>query len=101
MPDALSQRIAGISAKAQVLVQRYNLARRQLEDSRQTVSELTEKLADSRAIISRLESEVKYLQNSAALAPAASDVQKTRLMISELVREIDKCIRDLSDSPTH
>jgi predicted P-loop ATPase/GTPase len=41
--------------------------------------------------------QVQYLTISSALAPSREDVEKTRETISNLVREIDRCLVELND----
>lgn len=93
----LQQRITSIQAKALVLAERYEAMRARLARAEESVRMLTAALAEREATIATLQSELGYLKKSTALAPAGADVEQTRQMISELVREIDKCIRDLSD----
>lgn len=97
MAGDIHQQIVSIKAKSQVLVERYRAIGQRLDKALQTIAELNGLIAEKDRRLAQLESEVRFLKNSVSLVPAAADVDETRLMISELVREIDKCIRDLSD----
>lgn len=97
MAADIRQRIISIEAKARVLVERNRRLAARLAEAENEAERLKAVIADNKSRMARLESEVAFLKNSASLAPAVADVDETRLMISGLVREIDKCIRDLSD----
>jgi len=97
MAGELQQHIASIEAKAQVLVERYNRLCELQRQAEEIIAELKAAIADRDNRLAQLESEVAFLRNSIALAPTADDVDRTRRIVSELVREIDKCIRDLSE----
>jgi len=47
--------------------------------------------------LNRLQQEVEYLKVVTTLNPDRKDVEKSRAFISELVREIDKCISELKE----
>ena len=65
----------------------------------QTVSRIAAKsrINRMRAENERLRSQVDYLKMAAIVAPEREDVERTRALLSNLVREIDKCIADLND----
>ena len=44
-----------------------------------------------------LKLQVEYLSVSSALAPDRDTLENTRSIIADLVREVDRCIADLSD----
>lgn len=93
----IQQRIASIQAKAHVLAQRYGAMKGRLTSAEAKIVELTAVIAEQEAELDRLRSELGYLKNAASLTASGGDVAQTREVISGLVREIDKCIRDLSD----
>lgn len=46
--------------------------------------------------IDDLNRQIEYLKVASVLTPNHHDVEETRAILSELVREIDKCINQLS-----
>lgn len=97
MATDLTTRLDSLRAKTHVLVERYAL----LEAERKRLESL---LAERDAAIERcnrqiagLQSRLEYLSAATTLTPSRDDVDALRAMIAGLVREIDKCILDLTD----
>lgn len=97
MATDLQLRIETLKAKTNVLVQKYAA----LEADRQRLAE--EVAARDEAIrlrdrqIAELQGRIEFLRASVAVTPDRDDVDRTRVLIAGLVREIDKCILDLTD----
>ncbi len=96
MPGELKQTIERVSNKAKILVERYHVL---LESKRQADARILEQdamiLAQKKEIES-LRQQVEYLQIATNVIPANSQTERTRTLISTLVREIDRCINDLT-----
>lgn len=96
MPGELKQTIEGVSNKAKILVERYHVL---LESKRQADARILEQdamiLAQKKEIES-LRQQVEYLQIATNVIPDNSQTERTRTLISTLVREIDRCINDLT-----
>ena len=85
-----------MSNKAKILVERYHVL---LESKRQADARILEQdamiLAQKKEIES-LRQQVEYLQIATNVIPDNSQTERTRTLISTLVREIDRCINDLT-----
>ena len=85
MARNLQQRIARLQSKASLLTDRYKAVKRAKEE-----------VARLRREISVKDAEIERLKVTSVLTPDHKDVEVTRAFLSELVREIDKCIAQLS-----
>lgn len=96
MPGEFKQTIERVSNKAKILVERYHVL---LESKRQADARILEQdamiLAQKKEIES-LRQQVEYLQIATNVIPDNSQTERTRTLISTLVREIDRCINDLT-----
>ena len=97
MAGELQQAIDRVNAKTQIVLDRYAIMQQRLVDSAARIAELEKQLAAAREEAHRLSLEVEFLKVATTISPTREDVAKTRAMLSELVREIDKCITELND----
>jgi len=96
MAGNLQQRIDKIEAKGALLAERFTLMRDAKRKADGQIAELNVTIAGLRRDIADLTRQVEYLKVASVLTPDHRDVEETRAMLSELVREIDKCINQLS-----
>ena len=97
MAENLQQIIDRVNAKTQILLDRYALIERRRKQSAERVVELEGEVEKLRAENQRLRTEVEFLRIATTVVPDRTDVALTRAYLSELVREIDKCITELND----
>lgn len=97
MAGNLQQRLDSLSSKAQLLVERYvRLAEaKRLADKR--ISQLEADLERKEREMAFLRQQIEELQVVTTLAPRREDVERSRAFLSELLRDIDKCINELSE----
>lgn len=76
---------------------RFNIVREQRDAAQERVAQLEKELDASRKTIEKLSQEVEFLRIATTIAPERKDVEQTRAMLSQLVREIDNCIADLKE----
>lgn len=91
------QNFEKLVAKAALLAEKYNLL---LEDRNQALAHIQELEAqlDSQAKeLEKLRQEAEYMRMASVLAPNRQQIEVTRALISGLVREIDRCIADLTE----
>lgn len=97
MASDLQQRIDSLKAKTHVLVRKYaamEAARRELQ---QELALRDEAIAQRDRIIAEMQRSIEFLRAATAINPDREDVERTRSLIAGLVREIDRCILDLTD----
>ena len=97
MSGNLKRRLDNVTAKALLLRQRHEqiLTERSRLESR--VAELKTLLDQRDKEISRLRQENEYLRVVHSITPSRGEVERSRAILTELMRDIDKCIADLSD----
>ena len=93
----LKQTITRLNEKARFITQRYSVTLSQKEAALQTIEQQKQTIESQRKEIERLKTQVEYLTIAATLAPKREDVELTRSTISNLVREIDRCLADLNE----
>lgn len=97
MASDLQQTLERLSRKALNLTERYQsvLHDKQVADLR--IAELETLVETLRNRVQTLERQVEYLSVVTTAFPTREEVERSRARISELVREIDKCISDLTE----
>lgn len=97
MADELRQTLNRTAQKAQIVLQRYMLMKQKVAQTAARADELERELEKTKAENQRLRSQVQFLKMASVVAPDREDVERTRALISGLVRDIDRCIADLND----
>lgn len=97
MADELRQTLNRTAQKAQIVLQRYLLMKQKVAQTAARADELERELEKTKAENQRLRSQVQFLKMASVVAPDREDVERTRALISGLVRDIDRCIADLND----
>ena len=97
MAGDLQQTLLRISRKAESLMERYNALYQAKKEADETIDKLEQKISRQEDEIRILKSRVEYLTVVTTAIPNRQDVELSRAKISELVREIDKCINELSE----
>lgn len=97
MAGELQQTIDRINAKTQILLDRYALIGQQRQQAVERIRELEAELGRLKTENERLRTEVDFLKIATTIAPSREDVARSRALLTELVREIDKCITELND----
>lgn len=96
MAKRLGERLDDIAAKADLFVAKYNRLVAAKRESDRRVDELLRQLQGQSIEIANLRRELEYQRVASAVAPTSQMVEASRAVLSEIVREIDKCIADLT-----
>lgn len=97
MAENLGEQIARVRSKASILVEKYLLLREAFENGRNEIAELKGELIAKNAEIEKLRLQVEYLSIASTVKMSSEDIESTRALVANLVREIDRCISDLSE----
>ena len=97
MAGNLQETIESIKAKVRVVIDRQTLLLKEKKEVEARVLMLEEVIDQQRKEIERLRMETEYLRIASTLSPSRDDVERTRVMLSNLVRDIDRCITDLTE----
>jgi len=97
MADNLQHTLQRLRNKADLLIERHNLLRQEKNVADARIEELNSIIEQQKKEIEQLRQEVEYLKIATTIVPDRKDVERSRAILSGLVREIDKCILDLSE----
>lgn len=93
---SLQQRLSSIEVKTQMLLAKYAGLRAAKAAADERCDNLLRQVEQQSREIADLRRQVEYLRVTTTIAPTRDAVEQSRAVISELVREIDKCIADLT-----
>lgn len=98
MPDEadLKQTLERIAGKASLLAERYRRVVQQRDELRSQVDHLNALLAERDRSIADLNVKVEYLSVVGITNPNRDDIKRSRAILTKLVRDIDRCINDLT-----
>lgn len=96
MAKELQNTLSRLAEKHRFLVTRYQTLLNQNNSLKERVAELEKQVAERDSRLEKLETRSEYLEISSAIAPNFAELESTRDMVADLVREIDRCIADLN-----
>ncbi|MCM1292402.1 MAG: hypothetical protein NC111_03165 [Bacteroides sp.] len=97
MAGNLQQRLDSLKSKAKLLSEQHAKLTDYIRVADQRIAELQATVERQQAQISVLSQKIEHLQVVSTLAPNHEDVEKSRKFLAELLRDIDKCISELSE----
>lgn len=96
MAERLDKRLDSIEAKSLMVVNNYNRLREAKRRSDERVAQLLLQVEEQSREIADLRRQVEYMKVATTLAPDEEALNRSRRVISQIVREIDRCIADLN-----
>ena len=97
MATDFNEQIERIRAKATVLVEKYLRLQEAYESLRAENTELKGRVEAQNKELEQLRMQVEYLSIASTVKMSGEDIDSTRAMVADLVRELDRCIADLND----
>lgn len=97
MAANLQQRLKSIGSKARVLTERYAELLEEKRAAEAQIDELRAQLQRQQREMDHMRQRIEHLQVVTTIAPKREDVERSRAFLSQLVRDIDKCIAELND----
>jgi hypothetical protein len=97
MAADLQSRINNLRSKAELLTGRYRMLVQQKQQCDLKVQELEATVKRQQREIEILHQQIENLQVVTTIAPSRENVEHSRAILSQLVRDIDKCIAELTD----
>ncbi|MCM1319341.1 MAG: hypothetical protein NC217_03045 [Muribaculaceae bacterium] len=91
IPDIL----AHIGSNLKVLTDKYSLVKAERDEAMAQCRELKEQMALLTAKLQQANTEIEYLRMSHKIATTQDDVLRSRILITNLVKKVDKCISQL------
>ncbi|MDE7152838.1 MAG: hypothetical protein K2O00_00160 [Muribaculaceae bacterium] len=96
MAEELQQRLVRLKSKMELLLEQGAMLRKQKEDAVQRAESLQQIVDRQRREIHDLKAQLEYLQIASTFAPTREQVEQSRAVLSGLVRDINKCINELT-----
>lgn len=96
MVESLHQRLEGLKQKARLLTTRYRDLQQEKRAADERIADLQRELATRQQEISRLQQQIEHLTVVGPLSTTREDAEQSKTVLSDLVREIDKCINELN-----
>lgn len=96
MSQSLRQRTESIRAKCHVLTERYKQLIAYKREADATMKRQQAEIERQQTEIARLENELRCLKLATTIAPTDEERQSARELLTGLVREIDRCINELT-----
>lgn len=97
MAGNLQQRLDSIRSKAQLLQSRYLMLLDEKRAADARILELQDTLERQKKEINIMQQQIEHLRVVTTLNPSRDDVERSRTILTELVRDIDKCISELTE----
>ena len=97
MADELQTRLQSLQSKAKLLMERYKLILRQKQHQDAELAQLHDTVRHQQKQIALLEQQLEHLRVVSPLSVRGADMELSRAVLSQLVRDIDKCIAELTD----
>lgn len=95
MAKDLTEQLARIGHKAELLATRYATLLAQNKELREQLAERDQALNQLRQQLERANVEVQHLKLASNVLATRESLEQTRAYVSDLVREIDACVDDL------
>lgn len=97
MARPLQQRLDSLEIKAQMVTAGYGRLLEAKRRSDRRVMELLKQVEEQSREIADLRRKVEYMKVASTLAPSSEALDLSRRVLADIVREIDRCITDLTN----
>ncbi len=97
MAGNLQQRLDILRSKAQLLTERYLTLLDEKREADATIEQLNKEMERQRKEMDIMRQQIESLQVVTTLVPSRENVERSRAILAELVRDIDKCINELTE----
>lgn len=97
MAANLQQRLENITSKAKLLTWRYQHLVQEHRSAEKRIADLEAIIEQQQQQAKLMALKIESLQVVSSIAPSRDETEKTRRILSELLRDIDKCINELTE----
>lgn len=97
MATDLEHTLQRLAEKSRLLTARYQTLAQQLQQAQQENDALQATLQKRDKELEHLRLQVEYLTIASTIVTSRGDLQQTRQLITNLMRDIDRCIADLAE----
>lgn len=96
MAENLQQRLNTLKTKAGLITERYRSLAREKRAADAEIEQLRTALRHANRELAEARQRIEHLTVVTTLNPGRQDIEQTRVVLSDLVREIDQCINELT-----
>lgn len=97
MVGNLQQRLDRLKGKTEMVLARNQVLQTRIDEAKEQIARLETELGMRDRTIATLRQQIEQLRVVSTLTPDHRDVEHTRAFLSGLLRDIDKCISELSE----
>ena len=97
MAGNLQQRLDRLKSKTELVLARNTALQERLSSAKERITSLEDSLRSKEKEIGELRQQIERLKVVNTLTPDHRDVEHTRAFLSGLLRDIDKCISELTE----
>lgn len=97
MADDLESRISRIESKLVVMLEKYRRLEAEKEEYQRKTAELAGDVDKLTKQIEQLKLDNDYLRMARAINSSAAELSQSKAILTQLVRDVDKCIAQLTD----
>ena len=94
--DEHQERIESLQAKTHLLKEKYQVFAKRHKDTEERLVQSERENLSLKQQIEQLKVQIEYLQVVSTINPSREELEQTKKVLSDLVREINKCINDLT-----
>ena len=94
--DEHQERIESLQAKTHLLIEKYQVLAKRHKDTEERLVQSERENLSLKQQIEQLKVQIEYLQVVSTINPSREELEQTKKILSDLVREINKCINDLT-----
>lgn len=96
MAGELQAQIERLKHKTSLFQSRYAILMGQKLEAQATIREHESTIRRLQQEIAELKQQLEFMRVTTVLAPSRDDIEATRTTLTQLVREINRCIKDLN-----
>ena len=97
MADDLESRISRIESKLVAMLEKYRRLEAEKEEYQRKTAELAGDVDKLTKQIEQLKLDNDYLRMARAINSSAAELSQSKAILTQLVRDVDKCIAQLTD----
>ncbi len=97
MAGDIQQQLERLKFKADLLTKRYVDVLSERDEAMDKIAQLEALIERQKKDLQRLEHELEYQKIATTISQSSEDVERSRAVLTELMREIDSCINELTN----
>ncbi len=96
MATDLHSTLERILSKSNVLIEKYHVLEKEKVEADQEIRKLQDTVVELTKEVEKLRQDNEYLRLARSIAPTREQLTEGKAIISQLVRDVDKCISQLT-----